>query len=67
MVASRWTCEKKNNASETLFVEWVDGNPYSRWWFPMAKSECLSEGKTWQRVKTDSIALLEVRMAGASR
>ena len=34
--ASRWNIAKKNRAMETLFVECVDGNPYSRWWVPMA-------------------------------
>lgn len=29
--ASRWMIVKKNRAIDTLFVEWVDGNPYSRW------------------------------------
>lgn len=29
-VAKRWTSAKKNRAIETLFVECVEGNPYSR-------------------------------------
>jgi hypothetical protein len=28
--ASRWNIAKKNKAMEMLFVECVDGNPYSR-------------------------------------
>jgi hypothetical protein len=35
--ASRWKNAKKNRAMETLFVECVDGDPYSRWRLPMAE------------------------------
>lgn len=36
VVANLWTSAKRKRAIETLFVEWVDGNPYSRWWEPIA-------------------------------
>jgi hypothetical protein len=34
--AMRWRCVNRNSAMEILFVECVDGKPYSRWCVPMA-------------------------------
>ena len=37
-VANRCMMVKKKSARETLFVEWVEGKPYSLWWFPIART-----------------------------
>ena len=37
VLASREMTVKKKRAMETLFVECVEGKPYSRWWFPIAR------------------------------
>lgn len=29
--ARRWRCPNRRRAIETELVEWVEGNPYSRW------------------------------------
>ncbi len=36
-----WTWVPRNRAMDMQFVEWVEGRPYSRWWFPTAKQKIL--------------------------